>query len=273
MSILKIGSGARVDIGSASKLNISSNILSFAPNEIANLGLWWDFSDNTTTFKDTNRTIPATTTADPVLGVTDKSGSNNHGTGSGVPALVNNGKGTNNIVDLQSAFSYITGPNVQFPWPITVVVVAPEGSTNRVLIGSSTTTGISDDWNYWAFAQSAPNMIFRVDRTNGGGTVVNTDKLWNAGNANIWHMVTIQLNEPVTADNRIGWDNVWLPHTVQNSGPLSGVASGNIRIGAASSGGNLWRDPVGEVIVYNRLITDNEVAGLWNYLNTKWQII
>lgn len=62
---------------------------------------WYDFGDTGTLFQDNARTIPVTTTGQGLLGVTDKSGSENHlNSNIGTPLYLTGGMNGRSVMDL-----------------------------------------------------------------------------------------------------------------------------------------------------------------------------
>ena len=240
------------------------------PTTIPDLAIWWDFADDTTTWKDAARTMPATMSGDDVLGVTDKSGSGNHASSANGPKLLNVFRSGNNVVDLETAFATLNGPDVQLTWPLTIFIAQPRGDTEGVIIGSDPTTGISNHWRYWPQGGTAPDKKYRVENVD-TSVVVRTTQLWNAASDNEWKMVTLRLDATTDANNTIAWNNILLTTEAQDASGLDATASGNIRLGADSGGSNLWREEIGEVLVYTRLLTDAEQLAIWTILDSKWQ--
>jgi hypothetical protein len=122
----------------------------FNPRQISGLALWLDASDSSTLFQNSDGTVPATATSDPVGYWGDKSGNARHAvqaTAGSRPAISGTTQGgrkalafdaqTKTVISPVSVAQYVadatTSPKMFFAW-----VARPEGSVSSICWGSPT---------------------------------------------------------------------------------------------------------------------------------------
>lgn len=123
-------------------LRPASGSASFSPTDISGLVAWYDFSDITTLFQDSARTTPVTADADPIGGVTDKSGSANHlgqGTASKRPTYKTAIQNSKSVGRFDGSDDYLSiSPAIAIASVKTVLVAVKATTQDSSLFGSST---------------------------------------------------------------------------------------------------------------------------------------
>lgn len=151
------------------------------PTDFPNLIFWWDFGDATTLFTDSARTTAVAADADPIGGVTDKSGNGNHlsqGTAGLRPlykTAIQNGK---SVCRIDGVDDYLTvgpmsygggaGPSDLAPCEFFLVCKRnglPTGLHSILNIGFDSYTVSGTQFNQ-LYASSGGNMIWNFDATS-----------------------------------------------------------------------------------------------------------
>jgi hypothetical protein len=264
-----------------------------APSEVSDLLLWWDYSesDGNFLFADESRTTPITDGVE-VQGVEDRSGNGHHGVRShkgGFPpgqgptwdTNTRNGNGAGNFDMLSetSARSNDTGDGTIDPalnwaggWTVLIVAEVPiaNASNARVLFGHRGITGtVAGFTQSPGFTTYMETMISNSVVDNTAGAAIATS------GSGAWHMHEII----VTPDT--GLADCWLTSTDRHTPPFAGhdsnsAAQVTFRLGAGTdtlaNHRNSWDGHIGEGLIYNRILTASERAGLWLYFQNKWAL-
>lgn len=223
------------------------------PTQYPNLQLWVDGNDISTLRQLSTATSGVASSGDSIGYIKDKSGNNNNllqATTSVRPTLhkatdtpnMIKFNGSNQLIELSSA---LTVGETTIVW----AGILDETPNNTVAILHG--TGTADALNmytagyYW---YQAPADILQAN-----------------GSSTLWKSSTMTISEIRRQSG------VWnIKHnnsnvTITTSTSTSGVIKG---LGRAYSGYSQIR--VGEVLVYNRYLSDMEMSGIRSYLNTKW---
>ena len=250
--------------GIRTRLPVTIYRRAFSPTEISGLALWLDASDGATLFQNSDGTVPATASSDPVGYWADKSGNGRHavqatagnrptvGSSStaGKNAVRNNGTGT---VALQVAAWPYTAGNTQF----------------AVFNGSAVNQGIYqrgslNDEPRMAI-QTGANGVASVRATRGGSVLTQTHS--EAGYAlSQWSIGGTLFN---TALGRAYRDGVYGADTT-DSQPFSG----DQELRLLSLPGNIYgiNGGIAEFLYYDRQLTATEVSRVAGYLSRRWGI-
>lgn len=223
----------------------------FSPTDISGLALWLDASDSATLFQNSDGTT-ASAVGDPVGYIADKSGGGNHATQSTAGA-----RPTRNTADFGvSALSFDGGDTLTSAYnpgksDITVIMVCRvTGLTTQVILAQT----------YMACGPiaSVPSCFMLAPAS--------TQR--NAALADTPTSKSILIFNP---DRDAGWKNgAPLVYTNAAAAFGSGVDA-TTRIGARS--GSLYMTGyVGELIVYDSILTSGQRILVENYLASKWGI-
>jgi hypothetical protein len=231
----------------------------FNPLSISGLILWLDAADNTT----------ITGTSAAVTAWRDKSGNANNATATGTITLANNINGVQSMVMSRAAAFFrgaisITTPGVTcFAVATTTLALPNNSSSDQRLV--SVTAGTNLDYTnpqsaILLFNQQLTNSIqtFR----NGGGVVANTMV------QNVPFLVATQLD----STNSLG--SMWFNGSFTGSGGTINsnfaVTAYGIANDAANQTGEYWQGYIGEVIMFNTILTTVQRQNVEGYLGWKW---
>ncbi|MCU0660004.1 MAG: InlB B-repeat-containing protein [Candidatus Pacebacteria bacterium] len=235
------------------------------PTDFADLTLWLDADDSTTLYKEAACTSFAIA-GDDVGCWKDKSGQSNHATGTAEPTLLAsqlNGKPT---LDFASDFLEAAGndqitPNGSYTKFVVFKYDTTAGPNNLV----SSRTGNSNGHALWGANTDSVNawnlgsMPSPGHVTSGPVGVLSyhvaTTRYENVASNAILSVINIDGTEADT-------DNLVRTH----SGTINGVSIG------AHNGASFLDGKIGEVIVYNRALDDDEIDCVEAYLGDKWSI-
>lgn len=226
---------------------------SFTPTQVANNVLWLDASDSNTITErggavsqwddksGEGNNIPVTGTQRPTTGVDTINGKN-----------VLTFDGVNNYLDLPSSFytDLANGDNTA----IVVWKTSNGGTSQRLITGF---VGTSTRWG----------LLYRF----GAGEV-------NAVNATTFAQVDTPLIENINTHVDISireGSNITAKRDKyfnETDATAEDVSITSARIGADAFGANLMVGNLCEVLVYNRALTESEIALVQNYLQAKWDI-
>jgi hypothetical protein len=230
----------------------------FSPAEISGLALWLDASDSSTLFQNSDGTVPATASSDPVGAWLDKSGNARHATQSvsgSRPTISAMGSRRALRLGASGAVSRLSLGNLSAAFPAAgnvFVAFQPNSDSQYTLYSTrnnddtyaNTSTSL---WGTWvntrtSVTSSRPSSgahVANLYGTSGSFSVIEDGALIHSSSALAW--------EPGN-DHNIGSR----PASAAGQTPLDG-----------------W---IGEVIAYNRALTTAERQRLERYLAAKWGI-
>jgi hypothetical protein len=224
----------------------------FDPNTIAGLVAWYDFSDITTLWKDTVRSVPCTADGDIIKGVTDK---HTAGTihlseatnGPTYKAAIQNAK---SVARFDGVNDLLTSASITVNQPGTVIVAAKMTSNTVARRFLDANTG------RWIFG---PDFTGGFHTAYAGGLVKTTNFAANTA----WHVNSVVFNDASSTYRIDGTDRAL----------VAGIGAG-----ALSTTFFLGRDNVsqfesldyGELLIYNSALSVPNQQLLEAYLKTKW---
>lgn len=226
------------------------DIAGSSPKLVPGLEAWVDAAD-IDQIKASSSCTGAVANGDAVGCVMDKSGQGNNftqATSGARPIYVTNVKKGNPVFRMLGGSAQTVTTSTNFPAPVTVLYVGHQtgGYNGRVL------TAINNNWllGYWNGAKSQAYFEGWVSSV-GSPT---TDTSWNLYSAVI----------PGSGSNSKVYENGSL--LFSNQGGVSGP-NGLSLVGNYGENSNA---EIGEVLVYNRALSDSERQGLERYLANKW---
>lgn len=233
-----------------------SVVAPFTPADIANLFLWLDASDTSTLWADTAGTTPATST---VARVDDKSGNAynaTQGTGANQPIT-----GTRTI-NLLNCLDF-DGSNDSFSLGAGVYTIDNGNSTRFIVVATDNTGAEQAVFNSQNGGSTRSSL--RLNSTNLDGvndpSFLNHSNYVRAADTNAHNVGFIQTS---TSDLKVFEDG--------NLGSTTSAVNGtpNVFYIGQDNGGKWLNGRLGEVIFYNRALTDPERAQVDAYLSNKW---
>ena len=241
----------------------------FNPRSISGLALWLDASDSSTLFQNSDGTVPATATSDPVGYWADKSGNGRHA----VQATAGSRPTRSVAINTRSA------------------VLLANGAVQRLTANGVYMDALGDDTNkritilatLQSSGQSQQKSIGEVDQSSGFGCYHNISNIayFDAGagapasRAQGALASSVITGGSVFAGRRDGGNvNQWYNGALIAGGLTS--ATGSLRtagdnpfsVRAVNSGSLAY----GEVLVYNRALTTDERQRVERYLAARWGI-
>jgi hypothetical protein len=231
------------------------------PTDIAGLVAWYDFSDLTTLFQDTARTVPITADGQAIKGVTDKSGVGNH--------LSEATNGPSYKVAIQNSLSVarFDGTNDQLSATITAdtsrttfivakKTAAPSG-VNKGLVGMGTASHIF----YTNSVGHATSYLFFQNEA-AGSTVL------TGSTATAWTTVVARLNGLSSLDMYAnGGTGV---NVNPNDADVGGTAWA---IGSRGAGSDPGDYDIAEVLIYNTPLVAADINSVGAFLASKWGLV
>lgn len=242
-------------------LRPASGSASFSPTDISGLVAWYDFSDITTMFQDSARTTPVTADADPIGGVTDKSGSANHlsqGTSTKRPTYktgIQNGKSIARFDGSDDCFTIspiTTLANINANGYIQFVVVKLSGGMvagHRASSHVHYSAGGLEVGGAWGYNGGYKNAALSL-----GNSAYHIAYSAYDGSANI--------SAKRDSDNTVttGCTDFWLSPSQYDVGN-----------GAFSLPGYL-NGEIAEILYYCPIISGANITAVMSYLNSKWAV-
>lgn len=248
------------------------------PDQIPNLGLWWDMSDGAAIWADTSRTVPITNGA-LIRGATDKSGNSHHGLAESAGNAgewelnVRNGQAAGNYANLAGNPTHLntsSGDALAWAQPFTAIAVG------QVPVADAT------DADVLMSHRGIDGTQFEIVTSGSGGhTRVYTIK--SSSNYHISDGVTVHIAGEwymwvMTVDGLNGG----LTYNLEDESPpyndhdssTNDQQSYRFCAGTDTASGlrTGWNTYAGETVVYNRLLTTQELSDLFAYFNDKWNL-
>ena len=234
-----------------------AEVTEFSPLDIADCILWADFADITTLYQDDALTVPVTADGNAIGGIMDKSTANNHhiqantalrpvykaGVWNGLSVSRHDG----DILRREQSLS---------PTSFTVFSVSLSASTGDRTIYSWEATNLIRH-------QIATNFLLRMRSSTGTMRQfsISTGVLSKAILTTRWNGSSFE-----------GWrNNISGGAALTDTGTLTLT---NSRIGGEASDQATFAyiGDVGEVLFYNRALTEDERGAVQTYLNAKWAV-
>ncbi len=229
------------------------------------LRLWLDGADTSTLFQTNGTTTPATTSGQPVMRWTDKSGQGayaSQGTASAAATLTTvNGKvapsfdGSADWLGLNTAAALPSGTSTSTEFVVAASSEAdPSSSSYRVAWGHGTNSAgqLRQVWKDAGVSASA------ADANNYTGFV--TGRAWSGT-----PLVAVAQFDAATV-------RMWTAGSTTGSSASYAFSTGTAeaRVGNKVGGGEFWHGPVPEVIVFNTTLTSTQRRQVEEYLARKW---
>jgi len=236
----------------------------FTPKSISGLALWLDAADSSTLFQNSDGTVPATASSDPVGYWGDKSGNGRHATqvtavnrptvGSSSTAGKNavRNSGTGSVALQVAAWPYAAG-NTQFA--VLNASNINQGIYQRGSLNNEPRMAI----------QTAPSGVPSVRATRGGTYFTQTNSEVGCALSQ-WAIGATLFN---TSLGRAYRDGAYGPDTTDPQ-----TFSGDQELRLLSLPGNIYgiNGGIAEFIYYDRQLTAIEVASVARYLSIRWGI-
>lgn len=229
----------------------------FNPKSIPDLWTWWDFSDTTTLAQNSNGTTAATADGDPVGYVADKAGTRNltQSTNSLRGSLTISGLGGRKSVYISNTttagFDWTSPANFSDLTLTWFLVARYTGSASWLTIHNSVGASFFDaadatsapNANAWSGLQATPTF-----RANGAAIspTVTRSVLRTALGVNVGYLLTVR-----GVRHNTGTGTAW-------------------RLGRLGGSFDFIGD-LGEILAYNRSLSDTEVGAVERYLKGKWK--
>ena len=260
----------------------------FNPRQISGLALWLDGADSSTLFQNSDGTVPATATSDPVGYWADKSGNARHATqatGANRPAV--SAANTNNRMSVSFTGSSITGAGNQLKiaYPIsdnelfTVICVMREAATP--------TPGLAN--RVWMGNLNAPSDFYHALNTWGSSTSTQGIQFYSSGQYS-WlpnpgsspHIISISKTSTASTNAGVMHFDGALGCYSSNVSPFSYLPTTSLAnfgigrlvnsLGATNNGGSSFTGQILELIAYPRVLASDERRRVERYLAAKWGI-
>jgi hypothetical protein len=227
----------------------------FSPTDIAGLRIWYDFSDLATLFQDAARSVPVLADGDVIGGVTDKSGTANHGqqTITAAKAVYKV-----NIKNSRSAAMSVAGNAIN---PTTSLVLTDMTIFvvyfREALPATQNILGLADNVRGLYFPGTASEY-----RSLAATTVMSAAGTYPIAT---WLLATFQRNGTALTAYR------------NNANVTSGTPTnaGGLTVTRLFSANDFSRSLTGywsEILIYGAALSGAEIAQVNGYLNAKWVV-
>jgi hypothetical protein len=223
-----------------------------SPKLISGLVGWWDASD-ADTVRSTSSCTGSVSNGGTIGCLEDRSGNGNNmtqPTGGQQPTYQFNIKSGNSVVRFAAAASQTISTATNFPAPATVIYVSHlTGGTNGRLL-----SGKANNWllGYWG---GAKDQAFFNGWVSPSGTPA-ADTSWHTYSAVI----------PGSGSSSFYGNSTLIASNASGVAGPNGLAIGYLGAGEFSDG------EIGEILVYNRALSDSERLAVERYLSDKWGV-
>ena len=223
----------------------------FSPADISDLYAWYDMSEVSTITKDGSNRVSKVenkegTTARDLL----------QSTGGDQPLWVSASRNGLDVVDFDddrwlqtsSALTEIDQPVTAF-----IVLETPAGDAGN------------DKWWYNSHSDTSQNFATYSNEDAADTFAVRVSNVLDvsfADGAGVWQYVTTQFNTTATKLRMNGVEKL--------SGDVGTEGFSGLFLGGYSDIGNNLNTPIGEFIIYNKLVSGSELTSMETYLKDKW---
>jgi hypothetical protein len=243
----------------------------FSPRSISGLALWLDASDSSTLFQNSDGTVPATASSDPVGSWGDRSGNGRHAvqaTAGSRPLVSTAAINSRNALLLDGSNDLLNLGNLAsaFPSAATLFVAcAPQVGAGATTSWSTFSTG-GNSWEQYPPGVTY-SSVFRAARVNAVPTILPYNGAAYQGSS-----IIIRYRSSSS-----GWGqfvNGGVSHiaAANYSAAVNNSAIG-YTIGADTSGGNTngpFKGRICEVLAYNESLSDSQCERIERWLSQKW---
>ncbi len=177
-----------------------------------------------------------------------------------LPAIEFDGNDYYSINDLSSIFN---GKNKE----ITIFTVSQDTRSNLLSETTLLSLGLSTDENSRLYIDNNLEANYRILKINDSGTVIK--KISGGKVTNLPEIRTSIINH--TASVRVNGKVVFYNEDIN-------VGNANFNLGTIgalrhfSTTSSLWKGYIGEVIIFNKILDQNQIIKVENYLSKKWRI-
>jgi len=242
---------------------------SINPSDISNLDLWLDASDGSTLYDATSGGNLVTTNGASVKRWNDKSGNARHATEADQPpVLLVNGKNSKNVLDFSSN-KWITSSFTEKLYTAQTSFVVFKYTSSAGLYARILTQSQSEVTDYLLDGNYIPAI--RDASTNNFHSYANSGFVSSVtATLNSWYIARARHSGSALTFKLNATEGSSYTHTLNTGFSIIRVGATYLDDGS-SDNGNL-NNPVAEVIVYGKSLTDTESNGITSYLNNKWSI-
>ena len=233
------------------------------PTNVSGLALWLDLTDTTKLFQDTSAATPVAANNDPIGRINDKSSNANNftqGTAGRRPLWQSDGNGglfdgTDDVLAGSTTGLLITSKTIIVAWtPVTFP------SSTRVAFGSSST-----NYYYVGHTGSTADMRASWFNSTSGQKTQASGAVWTANKHGIFITQFDVSGSSVTTYQR-GNNGQNIVRTAYTDGYATPNPPAFFIGALTSAGGNGVNAKIRHVLVYSRVLTPLELAGLETYL-------